>query len=152
MTDGPNNGHCVRSAHTAGPAILLERGPLLSGSVSERSMYGGLQQSRVESYQLWRRARESERAFPTRLKGSLSLEHAHRLAFTHNKLALQERHVSRRKVLETYSNVPPGVTVTAGHTSLDEVPGFDVGEQPVAIADVDDCSAGLEVKEPRSCS
>jgi len=114
-------------------------------------MYGGLQQRRAEAYQRWRAARESEEASQTRLKGQLSLEDALKFALTHNKSlqsALREREVSRGKVIEAYSNVLPGVTATAGYTRLDELPGFDVGGQSVSIGDVDNYSAGLEVKQP----
>jgi len=114
-------------------------------------MYGGLQQRRGEAYQRWRRARESEEASQTRLKGELSLGDALKLALTHNKSlqsALQEEQVSRGRVIEAYSNVLPSLTATAGYTRLDEVPGFDVGGQSVAIGDVDNYSAGLEVKQP----
>jgi len=151
MIDGPKDGHCARAARAAGPVILLGLSLLLSGCAMERSMYGGLQQRRGEAYQRWRRARESEEASQTRLKGELSLGDALKLALTHNKSlqsALQEEQVSRGRVIEAYSNVLPSLTATAGYTHLDEVPGFDVGGQSVAIGDVDNYSAGLEVKQP----
>jgi len=141
----------ARAAHGAGPAILLGLCLLLSGCATERSMYGGLQQLRSQAYRRWRSARESKEASETRLKGELSLQDALKLALTHNKTlksALQEREVSRGKVIEAYSNVLPGVTATAGYTRLDEVPGFDVGGQSVSIGDVDNYSAGLEVRQP----
>ena len=151
MIDGPKDGHCARAARAAGPVILLGLSLLVSGCASERSLYGGLQGRRMEAYHQWRRARNSEQASQTRLKGELALEDALKLALTHNKSlqsALQEEQVSRGKVTEAYSNVLPSLTATAGYTRLDEVPGFDVGGQSVSIGDVDNYSAGLEVKQP----
>jgi len=151
MIDGPKDGHCARAARAAGPVILLGLSLLVSGCASERSLYGGLQGRRMEAYHQWRRARNSEQASQTRLKGELALEDALKLALTHNKSlqsALQEEQVSRGKVTEAYSNVLPSLTATAGYTHLDEVPGFDVGGQSVAIGDVDNYSAGLQVKQP----
>ena len=108
-------------------------------------------QSRAAGYQAWKRGRESQEVSQTYLKGSLSLPDALRLGFAHNKslqATLRERGIASGVVLEAYSNVLPSVSATAGYTRLDEVAGFDVGGRSVSIGDVDNYSAGIEVRQP----
>jgi len=124
---------------------------LLLGCASERDMYGRLQSHRARAYQQWRRARESEEASQARLKGELSLQDALKLAMTGNKslqVALREKGIAGGVIIEAYSNVLPSVSATAGYTRLDKVPGISGGGSSATIGDVDNYSAGLEVKQP----
>jgi len=144
-------GTSVRRMSPAGTLVLLGLSLLLSGCVTERSMYSSLQHRRAEAYRRWRIAHESQAASETRLKGRLSLDDALKLALTHNKAllsALQEQKVSRGRVIEAYSNVLPSLKATAAYTRLDKVPGFDVAGHTVSLGDVDNYSAALEVKQP----
>ena len=120
---------------------------LLAGCASERNMYGRLQSHRTRAYQQWRRARESEEASQALLSGALSLQDALKLAMTGNKslqVALREKGIAGGVIMEAYANVLPTVSATAGYTRLDETPGG----RSASIGDVDNYSAGLEVKQP----
>jgi len=131
--------------------VLLAAGLFGAGCASQSQMYDRIRSYRAQAYHRWLRARENEEASKPRLKGTLSLEDALKVAMTHNKslqATLQEREIASGMVTEAYSEVLPKVSATADYTRLDEVPSFSVGGTSVSIGDVDNYSAGLEVSQP----
>jgi outer membrane protein len=123
----------------------------VSGCMTEQSMYRDMQRRRARAYEAWKQAHEEEEGAKARLKGELSLEDALKLAVSNNKslqAAAQEEEIARGVVMESYSNVLPNITAAADYLRLDEAASFNVGGQPVALGDVDNYSAGLQVKQP----
>jgi len=124
---------------------------LAGGCTDNQYFYRDVHASRVASYQRWYRAKAQQAATMPLVKGKLTLQDAIKVALRYNKplqAVLQDKQVARGRVLASYSEALPNVSVTGNYTRLDELGGFNVGGKTVAIGELDNYSVDLQVRQP----
>jgi len=107
--------------------------------------------SRVAAYERWQRAKTEERAMMPIIEGKLTLQDAIKVALLYNKPlqgVLQDKEVARGRVIESYSEALPNLSVLGNYRRLDQLGGFDVGGKSVTIGELDNYSVDLQVRQP----
>jgi len=124
---------------------------LAGGCMDSQYYYRDVHASRVASYQRWHRASTQEAAAMPAVKGKLTLQDAIKVSLLYNKplqAVLQDKEVARGRVIESYSEALPNVSVVGNYTRLDELGGFNAGGQTVTIGELDNYSVDLQVRQP----
>jgi len=146
-----NRGLSKRMAHTSKVVTWLLLCMLAGGCMDNQDFYRDVYSSRQATYERWQRARaQQEEAMPA-VKGKLTLQDAIKVALLYNKTlqaVLQDKEVARGRVIESYSEALPNVSVVANYTRQDELRGFNVGGRKVTMGALNNYSAGLEVRQP----
>ena len=142
-----------------------------TGCMTRERVYQEIRSSRAQAYRDWSAARRSEEEGQAQLKGKLSLEDSLDLALAYNKslqAMVQEQEIARGRIMESYSEALPKVSVKGKYTRLDEVPTLDIGgggastgaqgtgqtaaapsqSKDVSLGFVNNYSVDLEVRQP----
>ena len=120
----------------------------LCGCGWRSAMYEEIGSARRVAYERWA---AGEGADEVRISGELSLTDAVKLALLHNKplrAALEQREIGRGRVVGAYSEALPSVQGTASYTHLDEVATFSFQGREISTGELDNYSAGLEIRQP----
>jgi outer membrane protein len=131
--------------------LSIAVGLLPGGCVGREALYRDLAASRARAYENWRRARSPEAGGETVLAGKLSLQDALKVALTHNKAleaALAGKDIARGRVVASYAEALPTVSLVGRYTRLDRVSSFSVGGRRVSLGEPDNFAADLEVRQP----
>lgn len=110
-----------------------------------------VQQSRDQAFRDWQTSRKKATDRLTLLSGPLTLQDAVNLALAHNRAllaVLEQQEIARGRVLESYSEALPSVSLTGNYTRLDEPSSFEVGGQSISLGFQDNYSMGLQVRQP----
>ncbi|MDH7598248.1 MAG: TolC family protein [Sedimentisphaerales bacterium] len=130
-------------------AVLLA----LTGCGPDRSLSSSVYSSRQIAYQRWKEQKDPN--LPV-ISGSLSMKDAIKLALTYSKpllAAIQEKEVAKGQVQEAYGQALPKVSGVASYTRMDELRGFEPKGFPIpggkiTFGELDNYSAGLQVRQP----
>ncbi|HUT00810.1 MAG TPA: TolC family protein [Phycisphaerae bacterium] len=123
----------------------------LTGCVGRESLYRAVRARRSLAYQEWRRGRERPAEHEPTVKGKLSLQDAIKLALVHSKplqAAVVGKEIARGRIVESYSEALPKVSLLGSYGRSDRVGGFHVGGQSVSIGELDNYSADLVIRQP----
>ncbi len=146
-----NRGLSKRTAHTSKVVAWLLLCILAGGCMDNQDFYRDVYSSRQATYERWQRARtQQEEAMPA-VKGKLTLQDAIKVALLYNKplqAVLQDKQVARGRVIESYSEALPDVSVVGNYTRQDELRGFHVAGRTVTLGALDNYSVDLQVRQP----
>lgn len=120
-----------------------------SGCWSVKTCPRDVAASRAQHAAAWERQLAENSAVPS--VESLSLERAIELALRHNpdlQAVLHQRDIARGRVLESYGQALPRVSLHANYARLDEVNRLEIGGRTLAMGFEDNYALELAVQQP----
>lgn len=140
---------------------------LFSGCLSSKQIQSELDKTHREAYQDWERQREvrkdsakagrkltvtaEQQKQQPLLSGELTLNDALKFSLLYNRnleQAIEQKTAAKGRILSSYGNVTPNITVNGVYNRREEVNAFEVGEQRIQLGALDNYSATLSVEQP----
>jgi len=146
-----NRGLSKRTAHTSKVVAWLLLCILAGGCMDNQDFYRDVYSSRQATYERWQRAQTQQEEATPAVKGKLTLQDAIKVALLYNKplqAVLQDKQVARGRVIESYSEALPDVSVVGNYARQDELRGFHVAGKSVTLGALDNYSVELQVRQP----
>lgn len=107
---------------------------------------------RQDSVLKWQKATQEDQQLP-QIAGQLTLQDAIKLALLYNKslqASCQERQVAKGRILESYGEALPSITLSADYIHQGQAMEFQIpgGGQAISMGQLDNYSVNLQVRQP----